>query len=188
MDKEKELEALGEKKLSSEKIFEGKILRVMVDGVLLPNGKEAKRECVRHNGAVAIIPVTAEGKIVVERQYRYPVNEVLTEIPAGKLDYPGEDMLSAAKRELREETGFTADEWTDLGFIYPAVGYSDEKIRLYMAKGLHKGERELDEDEFLNYDEAELDTLVGEVMNGKIPDSKTQAGILRAAVILKGLK
>ena len=109
---------------------------------------------------------------------------MLTEIPAGKLDFKDEDRLEAAKRELREETGYTADEWTDLGFFYPAAAYSDEKITLYMARGLHLGERELDEDEFLNVIKVPLKDLVEEVMSGKIPDNKTQMAVLKAAAIL----
>lgn len=182
--KELERKELAETWISTEEIFDGKILHVINDEVRLPDGATSYREVIRHIGAVCMIPVTEDNKVIVERQYRYPVADVLTEIPAGKLDYKDEDRLEAAKRELREETGYTADEWTDLGYFYPAAAYSDEKITLYMARGLHEGERELDEDEYINVEMVPLKELVDDVMEGKIPDNKTQMAILKAAKIL----
>lgn len=179
-----EKKELAEVRISSEDIFEGKILHLVNDEVRLPNGETSGREVIRHIGAVCIIPITDDNEVIVERQFRYPVDEVLTEIPAGKLDFKDEDRLEAAKRELREETGYIADEWTDLGFFYPAAAYSDEKITLYMARGLHPGERDLDEDEFINVAKVPLKDLTEEVMSGKIPDNKTQMAILKAAAIL----
>ena len=179
-----EKKELAEIQISSKDIFEGKILHLVNDEVRLPNGETSGREVIRHIGAVCIIPITDDNEVIVERQFRYPVDEVLTEIPAGKLDFKDEDRLEAAKRELREETGYTAEEWTDLGFFYPAAAYSDEKITLYMARGLHLGERELDEDEFINVVRVPLKDLIEEVMSGKIPDNKTQMAILKAAAIL----
>lgn len=179
-----EKKELAEVKISSKDIFEGKILHLVNDEVRLPNGETSGREVIRHIGAVCIIPITDDNEVIVERQFRYPVDEVLTEIPAGKLDFKDEDRLEAAKRELREETGYTAEEWTDLGSFYPAAAYSDEKITLYMARGLHLGERELDEDEFINVVKVPLKDLAEEVMSGKIPDNKTQMAILKAAAIL----
>ena len=179
-----EKKELAEVQISSKDIFEGKILHLVNDQVRLPNGETSGREVIRHIGAVCIIPITDDNEVIVERQFRYPVDEVLTEIPAGKLDFKDEDRLEAAKRELREETGYTAEEWTDLGFFYPAAAYSDEKITLYMARGLHLGERELDEDEFINVVKIPLKNLVEQVMSGEIPDNKTQMAILKAAVIL----
>ena len=179
-----EKKELAEVQISSKDIFEGKILHLVNDEVRLPNGETSGREVIRHIGAVCIIPITDDNEVIVERQFRYPVDEVLTEIPAGKLDFKDEDRLEAAKRELREETGYIADEWTDLGFFYPAAAYSDEKITLYMARGLHLGERELDEDEFINVVKVPLKDLAEEVMSGKIPDNKTQMAILKAAAIL----
>ena len=179
-----EKKELAEIQISSKDIFEGKILHLVNDEVRLPNGETSGREVIRHIGAVCIIPITDDNEVIVERQFRYPVDEVLTEIPAGKLDFKDEDRLEAAKRELREETGYIADEWTDLGFFYPAAAYSDEKITLYMARGLHLGERELDEDEFINVVKVPLKDLAEEVMSGKIPDNKTQMAILKAAAIL----
>lgn len=183
-DSEAERKELREETLSSEDIFDGVILHVKRDRIRLPNGDTSTREVIRHVGAVCVIPVTEKNEVIVERQYRYPFDTVVTEIPAGKLDSRQEDRLSAAKRELREETGYTADEWIDLGGFYPAVAYSDEYITMYLARGLHQGDRELDEDEFLNVVKVPIEELIDDVMSGKIPDSKTQTAILKAARIL----
>lgn len=179
-----EYENLVEMQTSSEKVFGGVLLHVYKDTVQLPNGKPAGRELIRHLGAVGVIPVMDDGRVIVERQFRYPIDQVITEIPAGKLDSASEDRLSAAKRELKEETGIEAEEWIDLGIYYPAAAYSDEKITIYLAKGLHFGEQKLDEDEFLNVEAVALSDLVEEVMNGTITDGKTQVAILKAARIL----
>lgn len=184
MSTEKELKELAENWISTEEIFDGRILHVINDKVKLPDNTISSREVIRHIGAVCVIPITDNNEVIVERQYRYPVADVLTEIPAGKLDSKDEDRLEAAKRELREETGYTADKWIDLGIFYPAAAYSDEKITLYMAKGLHEGERELDEDEYINVEKIPLKDLVDDVMAGKIPDNKTQMAVLKAAKIL----
>ena len=181
MDEEK----LVEKKIATEEIFEGFVLHVQKDTIKLPNEKTATRELIRHIGAVCVVPVTDDGKVIVERQFRYPIDQVITEIPAGKLDSSTEDRLEAAKRELREETGYTADSWTDIGIYYPAAAYSDEKITMYLARGLHKGEQELDEDEFLNVTKRPMEELVDEIVSGKITDGKTQVAILKAYTILK---
>lgn len=181
MDEEK----LVEKKIATEEIFEGFVLHVQKDTIKLPNEKTATRELIRHIGAVCVVPVTDDGKVIVERQFRYPIDQVITEIPAGKLDSSTEDRLEAAKRELREETGYTADSWTDIGIYYPAAAYSDEKITMYLARGLHKGEQELDEDEFLNVTKRPIEELVDAIVSGKITDGKTQVAILKAYTILK---
>ena len=170
---------LNEVMKESEEIFDGQVLHLFKDTIELPNGREATREVIRHIGAVAIVPLTDDGKVIVERQFRYPLNQVITEIPAGKLDSKTEDRLAAAKRELEEETGFTADEWIDLGNYYPAAAYCDEKITMYLAKGLRKGERHLDEDEFLNVVAVPLEELVADIMAGRIADGKTLAAILK---------
>ena len=183
-DHENELKRMREKKLSSEEIFDGIILHVVRDTVGLPNGNTAIREVIRHVGAVCVIPVTDNNEVIVERQYRYPVDRVILEIPAGKLDSPDEDRLSAIKRELSEETGYSADEWTEIGDFYGAPAYSDEYITMYLARGLHRGERHLDADEFLDVSAVPLKDLVDEVMNGRISDAKTQVCILKAARIL----
>ena len=171
---------LKETQISSELIMDGKILHVYHDQVRLPNGNSASRELIRHVGAVCIVPLTDDGKVILEQQFRYPVNRVITEIPAGKLDDRSEDPLAAAKRELREETGIVADRWYDLGLFYPAPAYSDEAIHMYLATGLHQGAQDLDADEFLDLKTVDLDTAVAEILTGNVPDLKTQAAILRA--------
>ncbi len=181
---ESELARLAEKQASSEDIFDGLILHVKRDIVTLSNGNPAVREVIRHIGAVCVIPVTDDNKVIMERQFRYPLHKVILEIPAGKLDAPDEDRLSAIKRELQEETGYSADEWTELGDFHPAPAYSDEYITMYMARSLHKGERDLDEDEFLDIYAIPLADLVKDVMDGRISDAKTQVCVLKAARIL----
>lgn len=175
---------LREIQIESEEIFNGLIMDVKRDRVRLPNGNQSVRELLRHVGAVCVVPVTDDGLVVVERQYRYPIDQVITEIPAGKLDSPDEDRLSAAQRELREETGFTADRWTDMGLYYPAAAYSDEKITMYLAQGLHKGEQHLDEGEFLNVETLPIAELVEDILSGKITDGKTQAAVLKASMLI----
>lgn len=173
-----------EKKINSKAVYTGRLLHVFCDNVILPNGNEATRDLIRHIGAVAVLPITDDGKVIIEHQFRYPVNEVLFEIPAGKLDSKDEDKLEAVKRELREETGYTASEWIELGDLYPTPAYSDEVIRLYIAKGLEKGDRELDDDEFIDVEMVSLSDLVEDVMNGRIKDAKTQIAILKASRVL----
>ena len=175
---------LTEKQASSEDVFDGVILHVKRDTVTLSNGKPAVREVIRHIGAVCVIPVTDDNKVIMERQFRYPLNRVILEIPAGKLDAPDEDRLSAIRRELREETGYTADSWQEIGPFHPAPAYSDEYITMYLARGLHKGEQDLDADEFLDVCTVPLKDLVQDVMDGKISDAKTQVCVLKAARIL----
>ena len=168
-----------EKTLSSESVYDGYLLHVYKDTVMLPNGIESGREYIKHVGAVCVVALDGKGNIVVEQQYRYPVGRVVTEIPAGKLDEKGENPLHAAKRELLEETGITADEYEYLGPFYPSCAYSDEVIHMYLAKSLHYGERSLDDDEFLNVGLMPLEELVSMIMNGEIPDGKTQAAVMR---------
>ena len=175
---------LTEVKTGSEEIFDGVILHVFKDTVALPNGNPAIREVIRHVGAVGVIPVTDDGKVIIEKQFRYPLSSVITEIPAGKLDSFTEDRLSAAKRELEEETGYTAKEWVSMGDYYPTPAYCDERITLYLARGLELGQRHLDEDEFLNFEFVPLAELVDEVMAGRITDGKTQVAVLKAARML----
>ena len=183
-DSEAENGRLREVRTGSEEIFNGVILHVQRDTVRLPNGSETIREVIRHIGAVCVIPVLENGDVVMERQYRYPLDRVILEIPAGKLDAADEDRFSAIQRELREETGYTADEWTVLGDFHPAPAYSDEFITMYMARGLRKGDRHLDEDEFLDVYTVPLKDLVEDVMAGRISDAKTQVCILKAARLL----
>ena len=178
-------EHLEETELSSEVKYDGALLHIRRDTVRLPNGKTATREYNIHYGAVCIIPLLENGDVLLERQYRYPLREVITEIPAGKLDAPDEDPLEAAKRELREETGATAAEWHALGLFCPTGAYSTERIYMYLARGLTFGARELEEDEFLNVFRMTLDELVDKVLAGEIPDAKTQAAALRAKLMLE---
>jgi len=173
------MDHLRETQLAGENIYDGKILHLRRDSVRLPNGAEAVREVIRHVGAVCIVALTDDGQVVTERQFRYPMDEVITEIPAGKLDSPGEDPLEAAKRELREETGATAERWTALGQLYPAAAYTDERQWIYLAEGLSFGGRSLDDDEFLDVQTMPLEALVDEIMAGCVPDAKTQAAVLR---------
>ncbi|MGN1190044.1 MAG: NUDIX domain-containing protein [Candidatus Ornithospirochaeta sp.] len=184
MENKKEMLELGEKMVSSKEVYDGKLLHVYKDMVVLPNGRETARELIRHNGACAVVPLLDNGNVIAERQFRYPFGEVVTEIPAGKLDSADEDHLEAAKRELREETGYEADEWIEIGSLRPSVAYTTEVIWLYLARGLKRGERELDEDEFLNVFEIPLEEFVEKVMSGEITDSKTQIAILKTARLL----
>ena len=176
---DKEIKELSEKKIDGIRVFDGVILHVDKDNVELPNGHKAVREAIRHIGAVCVLPVTEHNEFVLEHQYRYPVNEIITELPAGKLDSKDEEHLSAAKRELLEETGITADEWIALGYFYPAAAYSDEKIKMFIAKKLHFGQSRPDEDEFVNVVKIPAERAIRMVMDGEIPDSKTQIAILK---------
>ncbi len=176
--------ALFEKQLSSEKVYDGKLLKVYSDRVELPDGRTSKREYIRHNGAVCVAALDDRGRIVVERQFRYPFGKVLTELPAGKLDGPDEDPLAAAARELKEETGITAEKMVPIGSLIPTCAYSTELIHLFYATGLDFGERQLDEGEFLNVGLMPLDELVDQIMKGEIPDSKTQIAALKVWKLL----
>ena len=170
---------LTEKTLSSRAVFDGTLLHVCRDTVRLPNGRPATREYIRHVGAVCVVPLTKEGDVIMERQFRYPIGEVLFEIPAGKLNDKTEDPESAARRELREETGITAGKMTFLGCLYPTAAYSDERIGMYLAEDLTFSEAALDEDEFLSVERVPLTVLVKEILAGRVPDAKTQAAVLR---------
>ena len=165
-----EFKNLQETKLTSQPIFDGDVLHIYKDTVRLPNGKTSTREYTVHHGAVCILPLLENGDVLLERQFRYAMGEVLTEIPAGKLDYIGEDPREAALRELREETGAVASELIPLGPFYPTCAYSTEVIQMFLARGLSFGERDLDEDEFLNVFRLPLRELVEKVLNGEIPD------------------
>ena len=176
---------LTEKKISSETIFDGLIMNIERHRVQLPNGKPGVRELMRHVGAVCVVPLTDDGKVIMERQFRYPIGRTVLEIPAGKLDSPDEDRLEAAKRELAEETGYTAERWTDLGLYIPAPAYSDEEISVFLAEGLCAGERHLDADEFIEVEEIPLKKLESMIYDGEIADGKTQVAILKASEIVK---
>lgn len=180
-----EFERLVEKQVKTQEVFAGKIMCVHVDDIELPNGEPATREYITHTGAVCVVALTDDGNVIMERQYRYPMGRVLSEIPAGKLDSFDEDPLEAAKRELREETGITADNWTSLGRFAAAPAYSEEELYVFLARGLHYGERNLDEGEFLDVYEKPLELLVEEILQGEIADGKTQAAIMKTYIMLK---
>ncbi len=175
-----------EKQIEREEIFDGKVLHVVKDRIRLPNGEESFREFCLHKGAVAVIPITENNEAVMIRQYRYAHHREFLEIPAGKLDTQDEVPFEAAKRELSEETGCTADKYTFLGVLDTTPALIDERIHLYMAEGLTKGEMHLDEDEFLSVEVIPLSKLTEMVMSGEIRDGKTQIAILKAAR-LKGI-
>ena len=166
--------------VESRRVFDGLILHIDHLTNRLPNGRLAQREAARHIGAVAIIPVDAEGCVWLVRQFRACIDQVLLEIPAGKLDFAGEDRLSAAKRELSEETGLTARTWTHLTDLFTAPGFSDERISLYLARDLEPGERHPDDDEFLNTQRVPLAEAVAAAARGEINDAKTLCALLMA--------
>jgi ADP-ribose pyrophosphatase len=176
---------LAEKQTDRKDIYDGKILHVVLDNVLLPNGNTTKREVVLHNGAVCIVPITSDNKIIMERQFRYPFNEVIWEIPAGKIDKGETDPIGAAMRELREETGYVAKELIPIGEYYSSPAILSEKIYMYAAIDLCKGEQELDEDEFLDVERVPLEKLYSMVMAGEIADAKTQICVLKVASLKK---
>ena len=180
------LEELRETVVSKEKIFEGRILDVQKWTVSLPGGNKTFREVVLHRGASAVVPVDEDKNVYLVTQYRAPIGDLLTEIPAGKLDYAGEDRLQAAKRELREETGFTADKWTHLTDLHTTPGFSSEMISVYLAQGLKNGETDFVDDEFIDVKKLPLAEAVRMARAGEIRDGKTVAGLLLADHIVNG--
>ena len=181
-------EDLIEKKISSEAIFDGVLLHVKRDTVKLPNGKEATREWIKHPGASSVIPLLPDGRIILVRQYRYPIDAVTLEVPAGKLDAPDEDPLVCAERELSEETGYTAEHIPKLTTIATTVGFSNEKIHLYAAEGLTPGKQHTDEDEFINVVKVPLAEAVAMATDGRIVDAKSVISILMLAAQQKAAK
>lgn len=172
-----------ERKLSSEMKFDGKLIKVTYD-VAEVNGKEAWREVVHHPGASAVVAIDENNRIIMEKQFRYALNDYLLEIPAGKLD-AGEDPLVCAKRELEEETGIIASEWISLGTIATSPGFCNEVIHLYVAKGLSKGEIHWDEDEYVEVERYTFDELLQRINDETIKDSKTLSALLLAMPYLK---
>jgi ADP-ribose pyrophosphatase len=159
-------------------IYNGRVLTMHVDDVLLCNDQKANRECVDHPGGVAVIGVTDDDMVVLVRQFRYPYKETIYEIPAGKLE-KGEDPFEAGKREFKEETGGVAEEYISLGEIYPSPGYTNEIIRLYAAKNITFEEQNLDDDEFLQVCQISFDELIRRIMSGEIKDAKTIAAAFK---------
>lgn len=174
---------LRETTTKEEILFEGKIIRLRRDEVVLPDGNKAIREVVEHNGGVCVAPLTDAGELLMVRQFRYPYKEEILELPAGKRDSLDEDSLACGIRELKEETGAVADKIVPLGKLYPTPGYCGEIIWLYAAMGLHFGEQTPDEDEFLEVERYPLDTVVDWVLSGKITDAKTQAAVLKIKIM-----
>ncbi len=167
---------LTEKQLDSQVMYDGNFITVRKDRALLPDGSTSTREYITHPGAVAVLALLDNGKLVMERQYRYPLHREIIELPAGKID-EGEDILVTAQRELLEETGYVAREWTHLTTALPCIGYSDEAIEYFLARGLTHQGSQLDHGEFLEVFELSLEEALEWVRAGKINDSKTIVGL-----------
>jgi len=177
---------LHEEKLESQQVFKGELLDVRKDRVRLPNGGESVREYIVHPGAVVIIAVLDDGRLLFENQYRYPLQRDFLELPAGKID-AGEAIETTARRELLEETGHVAGEWRYLGVMHPCIGYSDERIEIFLARGLKKvAEPSLDHNEFLDVLTLSLDEAVAAVRDGRITDAKTITALFWAEKVLAG--
>lgn len=175
---------LTERKLSREDKFTGRIVTVHVDTVALPDGGTATREVVDHPGGVAVLALDRDNNVLMVTQYRYPYGRTLLEIPAGKLDHPGEDPYEAGLRELKEETGAEPGIYRPLGRILPSPGCYGETLHLYLAQDLRMGEQHLDEDEFLNVERVPFGEMVRRCLDGEIEDAKTVVAVLKAKLLL----
>ena len=169
---------LAETFVSGEDVFRGNLLHVVRDTITLPNGRSGTREYIKHPGAACIVAEFEDGKLLLERQYRYPVGKVMIEFPAGKLDR-GESPLVAAQRELKEETGFWARSWHTLGHVHPLIAYADEIIHLFHANGLVQGDAKLDQDEFLELFAATPEEITAMISDNRISDGKTIVAFFR---------
>jgi ADP-ribose pyrophosphatase len=168
---------LVERLIEGSQVYRGNFLDVRRDRVMLPDGREAQREYIRHPGAVMVVPLLDDGRLLMERQYRYPMGRVLLEFPAGKLD-AGEAPLVCGQRELLEETGYSAAEWAYAGVLHNAIAYSDEGIHIFFARGLTRGEQKLDDGEFLELVTHTVDKLDRMAACGELTDAKTLIGLL----------
>ena len=174
---------LEEKQLTSEYIYNGKIIKLRRDTALLPNGKTSTREVIEHNGGVCVAALTDSDEVLFVKQFRYPYMEVVTEIPAGKRDGADEDPLVCGKRELKEETGAEAESFIPLGKLYPSPGYCGEVIWMFAATDLRYGEQHPDDDEFLSVEKIPLEKAVQMILSGEITDAKTQAAVLKLKLL-----
>ncbi|RDY24829.1 NUDIX hydrolase [Romboutsia maritimum] len=172
-----------EKTISSDRIYNGKVVNLKIDTVEIPNQGYQKREIVEHGGAVGILAITEEGKVVLVKQFRKPIEKVIWEIPAGKLEI-GENPKDCAMRELKEETGYTAQNMKLIHKFFTSAGFSNEKIYIYLATGLEAGEDKLDDDEFLDVYEIELEEAYNMIIKNEIEDAKTSIGLLLAKEII----
>jgi ADP-ribose pyrophosphatase len=178
------LPSLQETPLSSESVFDGVLLKVHRDAVRLPDGSDGIREYIRHPGAVLIVAQRPDGRLLLVRQFRYALGRSVLEMPAGRIE-PGEDLETCARRELVEETGFEAQDWRHLGTIHPCLGYSDERIEIFLARDLTEVGARPDEDEFLQILSMDLDALEEAVRAGEITDAKTLCALFLAGPSLK---
>ena len=174
---------LEEKQLTSEYIYNGKIIKLRRDTALLPNGKTSTREVIEHNGGVCVAALTDNDEVLFVKQFRYPYMEIVTEIPAGKRDGADEDPLACGKRELKEETGAEAESFIPLGKLYPSPGYCGEVIWMFAATDLRYGEQHPDDDEFLSVEKIPLEKAVQMILSGEITDAKTQAAVLKLKLL-----
>ena len=178
-----------EKEKSSELIYDGRVLHLYKDEIILPDGSEGIREYCNHNGGVCVLPLTDEGEVILVKQYRYAHRKCTLEIPAGKLEMgERDDIRAAALRELREETGAECQELIYLGEMYPSPALLSEVIYMYFARGLTFGERDLDEDEFLECERVPFEKMLDMIENGELPDAKTQIAALRVWRMLREKK
>lgn len=172
-----------EQTVSSRQLFQGRVFRVELDEITLPNGKPAQREVIRHNGGVGVLAIDGEGQVLLVRQFRYPYGQVLLEIPAGKLEV-GEDPAACGLRELEEETGYIAGDYRFLARVYPSPGYVDEVLHLYLAQDLTSTQQNLDEDEFLAVERMPLADAIALCMDSTITDAKTLVALLKYKAVL----
>lgn len=178
---------LAEQKKHSEKVFTGELLHVFKDEAILPDSSTGRREWIQHPGACAVVPMFGNGDCVLIQQFRYPAQQLFWEVPAGKIDF-SEDPLSTAKRELKEETGYRAEQWTYIGHFYPAIGYADEIIHIYLAEELTQGAQNTDKDEFLSIYRVSFKEVLNMIDSGEINDAKTISSIIRVQGFLKKRK